>query len=279
MPWILEHVLMYPGTYEIPLRTMYALNLSSGSQMLFNPPGQQPSSPTSAFARHGPSNSTATATTTTNGGPTEPTSPRQARKNSAPSVSDTAVKFRAHIMSQLAKLPTQPCSLPPAFVASFVRRCFPEDLEEVDFPQALTALDYLKDLETRRKKDLDAALRKLGYSEDEAEKEDLKKRYPGVASWISSIQKKERIAVALYSQVYLHVRQWVGYPLSIYLSIYFFFFLKRQQKKKLLLLIAAANDLYRHFSMKCFWNHLTKQTVLPCSTRFFLRPFCCQLRI
>lgn len=24
--WLLEHILTYPGTYEIPLRTMYTLN-------------------------------------------------------------------------------------------------------------------------------------------------------------------------------------------------------------------------------------------------------------
>ncbi len=28
-PWILEHLLTYPGTYEIPLRTMYTLNANT----------------------------------------------------------------------------------------------------------------------------------------------------------------------------------------------------------------------------------------------------------
>jgi hypothetical protein len=34
MSYILEHVLQYPGSYEIPLRTMYTLNCVPRSQPL-----------------------------------------------------------------------------------------------------------------------------------------------------------------------------------------------------------------------------------------------------
>jgi hypothetical protein len=91
-----------------------------------------------------------------------------------------------------------------------VRRCFPPELEEVDFPQALTALDYLKDLESRRRKEVLAALKRLGITGDEAEKSDLAKRYPGVLSWLNSLENKEKKVIALYTQVYLGLRRWVG---------------------------------------------------------------------
>jgi hypothetical protein len=123
---------------------------------------------------------------------------------------NAAALLKAHLMSRIAQLPNQPCSLPPSFVTSFVRRCFPPELEEVDFPQALTALDYLKDLETRRRKEVLAALKRLGITGAEGETSDLAKRYPGVLSWLNSIENKEKKVMALYTQVYLGLRRWVG---------------------------------------------------------------------
>lgn len=189
LPWILEHLLAYPGNYEIPLRTMYSLNSNSISQ----PPSfGSNTSPTSSFSREAPGNAfPATATDSTNN-----------------NVTDTAALFKAQLMSQIAQLPSQPSSLPPSFITSFVRRCFPPVVEEVDFPQALTALDYLKDLENRRRKEMIAALNRLGITGAEGEKEELARRFPGVLAWIDSMESKERTAMALYSQVYIRLRHW-----------------------------------------------------------------------
>ncbi|MCJ1289125.1 hypothetical protein MMC34_000657 [Xylographa carneopallida] len=118
--------------------------------------------------------------------------------------------FKSSLMEQIAYLPAQPFSLPPSFITSFVRRCFTEDLCLVDFTQALTALDYLKDLETRRKRELSAALRRLNINVEaiDVERHDLAKRSPAIAEWISSMEDKERRVEALYTQVYIGLRRW-----------------------------------------------------------------------
>jgi hypothetical protein len=90
-----------------------------------------------------------------------------------------------------------------------VRRCFPRELDQVDFPQALTALDYLKDLEVRRRRQVVAALDKLGIDqEDLSHREKLAQKYPGVLKWVMDIEDKERHVEQLYTQVYLGLRRW-----------------------------------------------------------------------
>ncbi len=122
-------------------------------------------------------------------------------------------------MTQISQLPSQPCSLPPSFITSFVRRCFPDDIEKVDFGQALTALDYLRDLETRRRREIGSALRRLGIDPVMLGKEgdEISKKYPGVYSWVKGIEDKEKTVEALYTQVYIGLRRWVGRAL-LYLS-------------------------------------------------------------
>jgi hypothetical protein len=174
-PWILEHLLAYPGTYEIPLRTMYTLNSTTQSQppsptlpALPPPPPPPPPTPGNAFLR-----------------PQNPAVDEHQNMSTA----TAAAQLRANLMSHVAQLPAQPSSLPPSFVTSFVRRCFAKDLDQVDFPQALTAMDYLKDLEVRRRRE--------------------GKKYPGVLRWVLAVEEKERTIEALYSQVYIGMRRWV----------------------------------------------------------------------
>lgn len=66
------------------------------------------------------------------------------------------------LMEHMTNLSTQPCTLPPIFLTTFVQKTFPQDFESADFDQALTALDYLRDLEIRRKKELEKAIRARG---------------------------------------------------------------------------------------------------------------------
>ncbi|EQL34103.1 hypothetical protein BDFG_04018 [Blastomyces dermatitidis ATCC 26199] len=197
--WIAEHY-NQPETYEIPLRTMYALNSTVGAHPPFSRLPKSPgAAPTSPFSREFDGNAFP---------PSRHNPGHKEEKNPAFNVNTAAALFKMHLMSQISQLPSQPCSLPPNFIASFVRRCFPENLALVDFPQALTALDYLRDLEQRRGKEIKAALEKLGVLDCAFDKDDLARRYPGVASWIDSIMEKDRIAAALYSQVYLRLRHW-----------------------------------------------------------------------
>lgn len=197
LPWILDHYLTYPGSYEIPLRTMYALNCTSTAQPL-TPATPYPDS---AFAREKVQKTSP---------PTSPTLPQNDKRHMN-NISDPAAQFKAQLVSQIARLPSQPCSLPPSFVTSFLRRCFAPQLEEVDFPQALTGLDYLKDLEMRRRKEVVSALKRLGVNRDDLrEREELGKKYPGVRRWIDSIERDEKEVEALYTQVYIGLRRWVS---------------------------------------------------------------------
>ncbi|OJJ51372.1 hypothetical protein ASPZODRAFT_373557 [Penicilliopsis zonata CBS 506.65] len=187
LPWILDHVLRYPGSYELPLRTMYSLNCNPTSQSHSQPGSTYPET---AFTARSSMNSTKSSTSTSSQG-------------------DAAAQFKAQLVSQISRLPSQPCSLPPSFVTSFLRRCFALQIEEVDFPQALTGLDYLKDLENRRRKDVVSALQRLGIQRDDLDqKAELGKQYPGVLSWIEAIEDKEKKIEALYTQVYVGLRRW-----------------------------------------------------------------------
>lgn len=122
-----------------------------------------------------------------------------------------ADRFKSCLMTQISQLPSQPCSLPPSFITSFVRRCFPFELDKVDFAQALTALDYLRDLETRRRREIVSAFGRLGVDPLTFDKDgdEISKKYPGVATWVNEIEVKERMVEALYTQVYIGLRRWV----------------------------------------------------------------------
>ena len=91
------------------------------------------------------------------------------------------------------------------------------ELHLVDFPQSLTALDYLKDLETRRRKEVSRALEHLRIDQNVLEtaqdSEELAKWYPMVADWVRTLENKEKKLDALYTQLYIALRRWVGFPL------------------------------------------------------------------
>ena len=203
-PWILEHILTYPGTYEIPLRTMYTSNILAQSTH-----NRTPSQPNHTRT---PSLSNSSSA---NSSPTSPETPQFFSHHHHHSLSAKQAAtdhFKSCLVEQLQQSPCQPFSLPPSFITSFVRRCFTEDLCLVDFTQALTALDYLKDLENRRKREISAAFHRLGidknsFGQDGAE---LNKRHPGIIDWVVGMEDKERRVEALYTQVYIGLRRWVS---------------------------------------------------------------------
>ena len=207
LPWILEHLLAYPASYEIPLRTTYTLNTAPRAQPLPYHPHQ----------------SSMPSLLNGSGFQSSPRSPQLSSEEPQQFITQAASEyFKSCLMEQISQLPSQPFSLPPSFITAFVRRCFPEDLCSVDFTQALTALDYLKDLENRRKRELAAALRRLDISKDTAGKtiDDVAQRYPRVAEWVSSMESKERNVEALYTQVYIGLRLWVCTCYKLVLLIY-----------------------------------------------------------
>lgn len=179
--WLLEHILTYPGTYEIPLRTMYTLNSTSHSR-----------------ERSSPSNVLGNAFPNT-----------KAPESHTMTTATAAAQLRANLMSHIAQQPSQPQSLPPSFITSFVTRCFYTELTKVDFPQALTALDYLKDLEMRRRNEILAALTYLGVERSDIQnREKIAQDHPHAFQWIESMEEKERKVEMLYTHVYLGLRRW-----------------------------------------------------------------------
>lgn len=198
-PWILEHLLAYPGTYEIPLRTMYTLNSAPQTQSY---PRQsiRPDTPSLCSSNGSSPEST----------PASPSFPAEQQQQLVPQ--NATDHFKSCLMTHISNLPSQPFSLPPSFITSFVRRCFTADLCLVDFTQALTALDYLKDLENRRKREAKTALQRLGVDPQAAFQtgDEVMKKYPQAAEWILGMQDKERKVEALYTQLYIGLRRWVS---------------------------------------------------------------------
>lgn len=187
---ILDHILTYQAGYEIPLRTMYTINCTPRAQPL--PHHMHRNSSTTSMA------------SSVSGSPTSATFPSQG-EGATQQLSNT-------LMAQMAELPSCPTSLPPSFITSFVRKCFAADLRFVDFPQALTGLDYLKDLEIRRRKEVAAALERLGIDRERlgTAEDDISTRFPGVLTWFKSLEDKESKIEALYTQLYVGLRRWVS---------------------------------------------------------------------
>ncbi|KAL1595283.1 hypothetical protein SLS60_009973 [Paraconiothyrium brasiliense] len=184
---ILEHVLQYPGSYEIPLRTMYTLNCAPRAQPLPKELSRAPSPTGSA--------------------PSSPTSGQMAWSDAE----CASMNFTSQLMSHINSIPQQPSSLPPSFIVSFVSRIFHPSLSLVDFPQALTALDYLRDLDNRWRKEIKAAFARVHIHPDTAGQdiETLSERYPGIALWAKNLEGKSRKAEVSYARLWLGLRRWV----------------------------------------------------------------------
>jgi hypothetical protein len=182
---ILDHVLTCNAGYEMPLRTMYTLNSAPRAQPLSTRNG----TPSSSIA------SSPTSPVMCNGWQENP----------------TTNTFNENLMAEMSHLPAQPTSLPPSFITAFLGRCFPPDLVCVDFPQALTGLDYLKDLETRRQREVIYALGRTQIDPAVLDNEmELRRQFPGVARWKHSIKSQEQIIESLYTQLYVGIRRWVS---------------------------------------------------------------------
>ncbi|CAI7579896.1 unnamed protein product [Penicillium glandicola] len=193
LTWIFDHCLRYADNYEISLRAAYELNCHPSTATMGT--GFLPRSP-SIFSRNSIWSKNS----------------RNSKSSfDAPSY-DTNAEFRACLTKTVSELPSQPCSLPPSFIISFVRRCFCLDLSDVDFAQALTALDYIRDLQGRWKKEIDAAFNRLNITAKDAsdpQHSELARKFPNVLTWYKDISHKARLIDFMYTQVYVGLRRWV----------------------------------------------------------------------
>jgi hypothetical protein len=181
MAYVLEHVLQYPGSYDIPLKTMYELNRVDRAQPF--PKGLAKSGSTSPVSSQFAWNSTEAA----------------------------AMSFTSSLMNQLKALPTRTSALPPAFIVNFVTRTFMPEPADVDWSQALTALDYLKDLETRRRREMATTFEALDVHRDtwDVDMARVAEKAPGIALWINNLEGKNRKAESYYAQLWVGLRRWI----------------------------------------------------------------------
>ncbi|KAJ5878663.1 hypothetical protein N7455_002128 [Penicillium solitum] len=192
LTWIFDHCLRYADNYEISLRAAYELNCHPSKSTMA--PSFIPRSP-SIFSRNSVFSKNS-----------------RDSKSSFDASYDTNAEFRAYLSKTVAELSSQPCSLPPSFIINFVRRCFCLDLSHVDFAQALTALDYLRDLQARWKKEIDAAFNRLNITAQDAsdpQHSEVARKFPNVMVWYKDISNKARMIDFLYTQVYVGLRRWI----------------------------------------------------------------------
>lgn len=207
LTWIFDHCLRYPGTYEIPLRTMYALNMSS--TRCATPKSRRPE--TAFSKRSSDSSDSSNSSAQTQAQTQNQTQTQNQNQNQTQHPVDAASELRSQLSNLISRYPSQPGSLPPSFITSFLRRCFAANLDEVEFPQALTALDYLRDLDGRWRKEVAGALRRLGIESDSPNSQsELGRKWPGILSWIESVNVKIYKVEVLYSRIYIGLRRWVS---------------------------------------------------------------------
>lgn len=188
----LKHILTNPISHEIPLRTMYTNNVLAQSSQT------KASSPTGASSGQA--------------------SPELGHfEHQGYTTQEAGAHFKSCLKEQMTFIPSQKHSLPPSFITSFVRRCFTEELCLVDFTQAMTALDYLKILDDRRKRELSACLRRLGVDSEilARDTQGVRNRSAGISEWLSVMEDKAKKIETLYTHVYIGLRRWVRQFISI----------------------------------------------------------------
>lgn len=152
--------------------------------------------------------STGSAESSNSNGHSENTSPRSSADIDE---IDGAHDFSAMMENHVARLPSQPCSISVILLLKFLRGCFTENSDEVDFNQALSAIDWMRDLHIRWKKGFDSALAALGITRTDLETLDhgqLAAKFPTSIGWLWDMFAKAHNLEAMYGQLYLNLRRW-----------------------------------------------------------------------
>lgn len=97
--------------------------------------------------------------------------------------------------------------LPPNFVRNLCLKVFSNEYKDVDFGQALTSLDYLRDLELSRRTALREAAERLNIREDSWKS--VLQEEPEAYAWVSSVQLQELEIENYYAAIFVDLRIWV----------------------------------------------------------------------
>ncbi|KAJ5703476.1 hypothetical protein N7493_011865 [Penicillium malachiteum] len=200
LTWIFDHCLRFPTTYEIPMAVMFKINSHPNEPTLYQDFAHIP--------RYVP--------------PTETVVETIARRNAgikrASSDSKSTIDpdlgaddFRTYMIYSISHLPSQPCTILPSLLVSYIRRTFVSDVEKIDFPHAMYAIDYLRDLDLRYKKEFHKALQTLHITREDVVDpitSSLSRRFPGNMAWVEKMYLVSRDLESLYTQLYLGLRRW-----------------------------------------------------------------------
>ncbi|PMD16726.1 hypothetical protein NA56DRAFT_545259, partial [Hyaloscypha hepaticicola] len=96
--------------------------------------------------------------------------------------------------------------LPVVVILNTVERILQKDYNKVDFSNALTALDYLRDLELTRRAKLRTAAERLGITLETWRA--VLTDNPDALKWIELIQKYELIIEEGYANIFIDLRIW-----------------------------------------------------------------------
>lgn len=98
--------------------------------------------------------------------------------------------------------------LPPEFIRKWcLDRVFTKVEELVDFSQALTGIDYLQDLECRRREALREVALRLKIDKNNWRR--ALSADPDAKKWVEDIQAQETIIGGFYASCYVDLRIWV----------------------------------------------------------------------
>lgn len=216
--WLLEHLELNPTTYEIPLRTMYELNSAATPSLPVATKKGSSSSVSSTSSsetqRYHSARSAASSPDSQRYLTAKPVTQFPAFTTTPETTVAAAESFR-NVVEAVMERTAPPGSLPPHYATSRIRYIFPPSLESVDFEQTLTALDYLRDLEMRRRSEVIEALGRLGvHVNRDASSPDLLRvettlSWP-VKFWVMDTLHEALAAENLYSQCYIGLRRWVS---------------------------------------------------------------------
>lgn len=122
---------------------------------------------------------------------------------------ESVPEFTSILQTEMSQLPLQRTSLPYVFVRKFVKETFcQEELGRVNFSQALTALDYLKDIEMRRQNTVQDMWQRVDIETWESIEEKVS-RDEAIIKLFNVLNRKEKYLGELYAWLYVHLRQWI----------------------------------------------------------------------
>ncbi|KAH8661531.1 hypothetical protein BGZ60DRAFT_530482 [Tricladium varicosporioides] len=223
LPWILYHILERELSSELPLRIMFSFNAGQQLPTLkqahdwwqYEPKGKLIIDFLSGLPRTEKSAQDAWDTiheaegipiTPSKGPKSGKLDPEQDPIDQFMDVNHSLL-FDVDFGEKLSDKGNSRQGFPPKFIQDLcLKKVFLKEYKEVDFNQALTGLDYLRDLEVTRRKALREAAIKLGIAKDTWRTVLLED--PAAYKWVQRVQDQELEIEGYYADIFIDLRIW-----------------------------------------------------------------------